>query len=266
MNQERIKQCAGILALNRVRNETLKDLPEECRPVDFEEAYAVQDQLHALLDEAGYGKKVGYKIGCTTPIMQKFLGIHSPCVGGIYNTATNYISVSAKLDNFAKPGVECELAAFIGNDLIPYKNGSKFTRKSVEPAVQAVFSAIEIVDDRWIDYKKVNTPSLIADDFFGSAIVLSKPIPSEDAPDLSNARGRMTVNGEQVSEGTTGEILGHPYEALAWLANSLAERNQYLKSGEIVMLGSIVETHWVKRKDEIAVEIDGIGGVLVKFI
>ena len=32
------------------------------------------------------------------------------------------------------------------------------------------------------------------------------------------------------------------------------------------MLGSIVETHWVKRNDEIAVEIDGIGGALVKFI
>ena len=76
----------------------------------------------------------------------------------------------------------------------------------------------------------------------------------------------MTINGEQVGEGATGEILGHPYEALAWLANSLAERNQYLKSGEVVMLGSIVETHWVKRKDEIAVEIDGIGGALVKFI
>ena len=266
MNQEQLKQSAGILALNRVRNQRIDELPEEFRPTDLNEAYAVQDQLHALLDEAGYGKRVGYKIGCTTPVMQKFLDINSPCAGGIYNTATNYIAVSAQFDNFAHPGVECALAAFIGDDLVPPAAGSPFTRESVAPAVQALFGAIEIVDDRWTDYKKVDTPSLIADDFFASGIVLSQPKPANDAPDLTSAAGHMTINGSIVGEGTTGDILGHPYEALAWLANSLAERDRHLRSGEIVMLGSVVETQWVERGDEVSVDIEGIGGALVKFV
>ncbi len=266
MNQEQLKQSAGILALNRVRNQSIDELPEEYRPADLAEAYAVQDQLHALLDEAGYGKRVGYKIGCTTPVMQKFLGIDSPCAGGIYNTATNYIAVSAQFDNFTHPGVECEIAAFIGDDLVPAADGSPFTKGSVAPAVQALFGAIEIVDDRWTDYKKVDTPSLIADDFFASGIVLSQPKPAKDAPDLTSAIGNMTINGTRVGEGTTGDILGHPYEALAWLANSLAERNRHLRSGEIVMLGSVVETQWIERDDEVAVDIEGVGGALVKFV
>jgi len=266
MNQEELKQSAGILALARVRNQAIDGLPDGFRPADVAEAYRDQEQLHELLDEAGYGKRVGYKIGCTTDVMQKFLGIDNPCTGAIYNTAINYIAVSAQFDNFAHPGVECEIAAFIGSDLTPNTDGSPFTRESVAPAVQALFGAIEIVDDRWTDYKSVDTPTLIADDFFASGIVLSQPKLAAEAPNLEMAHGNMIINGKQVGEGTTGDILGHPYEALAWLANSLAARGKSLRSGEIVMLGSVVETQWVERGDEVAIDIEGVGGALVKFV
>ena len=119
MNLEQQKQAAAILALNRVRVQTMDGLPEDARPADETEAYEVQEQLHSLLDEAGYGKRVGYKIGCTTPVMQEFLGIANPCAGGVFNTSTNYIATSAQYQNFSHPGVECEIAAFIGTDLTP---------------------------------------------------------------------------------------------------------------------------------------------------
>jgi 2-oxo-3-hexenedioate decarboxylase/2-keto-4-pentenoate hydratase len=266
MNQEELKQSAGILALARVRNQVIDGLPEAFRPADVADAYKVQEQLHLLLDEAGYGKRVGYKIGCTTPVMQEYLGIDNPCAGGVYNTSTNYIATSAQFQNFSHPGVECEIAAFIGADLEPAKDGSPFTRESVTPGVQALFGAIEIVDDRWTNYKAVDTPTLIADDFFASGIVLSQPKPVAEAPDLASAIGHITINGKRVGEGTTGDILGHPYEALAWLANSLAERGSHLKAGEVVMLGSVVETQWVMPGDEVAVDIEGVGGALVKFV
>ncbi len=263
MNPDAIKQSAGILALTRVRNQKIDGLPDEYRPADEAEAYRVQEQLHSLLDEAGYGKRVGYKIGCTTPVMQQFLGISNPCAGGVFNTSTNYVATSAQFANFVYPGVECEIAVYIGDDLVPADG--PFTRESVAPAVLALFGAIEIVDDRWTDYKSVDTPTLIADDFFASGIVLSQPKPAKDAPDLASTRGHMTINGERVGEGTTGDILGHPYEALAWLANSLASRGKHLMKGEIMMLGSVVETQWVKPGDEVAIEIEGVGGALVKF-
>ncbi|MEC9293894.1 MAG: fumarylacetoacetate hydrolase family protein [Chloroflexota bacterium] len=264
MNKEELKQAAGILALTRVRNQPIDQLPDKYRPTDEAEGYLVQEQVHLLLDEAGYGKRVGYKIGCTTPVMQKFLQIDGPCSGGILNTSTNYIATSAQHRNFSNPGVECEIAAFIGSDLIP--DGNPFTQESVAPNVKALFAAIEIVDDRWTDYKSVDTPTLIADDFFASGIVLSQPKRIQDAPDLSSAIGHMTINGKEVGKGLTGDILGHPFEALAWLANSLATRGKNLKTGEIVMLGSVVETQWVLPGDEVSIDIDGVGGALVKFV
>ncbi|MCH8116240.1 MAG: fumarylacetoacetate hydrolase family protein, partial [Chloroflexi bacterium] len=263
MNEEAIKQSAGILALTRVRNRKIDGLPDEYRPADQAEAYQVQEQLHSLLNESGFGKRVGYKIGCTTPVMQNFLGIANPCAGGVFNTSTNYVATTVDFAKYSHPGVECEIAAFIGADLVPDDRG--FTRESVAPAVKALFGAIEIVDDRWTDYKTVDTPSLIADDFFASGIVLSQPTPAKDAPDLANAVGHMTINGQRVGQGTTGDILGHPFEALAWLANSLAARGKHLVEGEIVMLGSVVETRWVTPGDEVAIDIEGVGGALVKF-
>lgn len=263
MNQRETRQSAGILALNRIGNQTIDRLPDECRPSNEAEAYRIQEELHSLLDEAGYGKRVGYKIGCTTPVMQKFLGIYNPCSGGVFNTSTNYVSTTLQFNNFAHPGVECEIAAYIGNDLL--LEGKPFTRESVEASVLALFAAIEIIDDRWVNYKTVDTPTLIADDFFASGIVLSEPMPVKDAPDLSSASGRMVINGHQVGNGSTADILGHPYKALAWLANSLAERGKHLREGEIVMLGSIVETQWVKPGDEVRVDVEGVGGALIKF-
>ena len=62
----------------------LDRLPAECRPPDEASAYAVQDALHRHLVAAGRGPLAGHKIGCTTAVMQQFLGIANPCAGGVF--------------------------------------------------------------------------------------------------------------------------------------------------------------------------------------
>jgi 2-oxo-3-hexenedioate decarboxylase/2-keto-4-pentenoate hydratase len=160
-------------------------------------------------------------------------------------------------------GVECEIAVFMGAPLPPRRGGHSLG--SVAGAVQAVFAGIEIVDDRWEDYKSVDTPSLIADDFFGAGCVLGQPVTDWKKLDLPALRGEMRVNDEKVGEGRGADILGHPFEALAWLANSLNDRGEGLKQGEIVMLGSLVQTQWVNLMDRVEVEIEGLGGAAVWF-
>jgi 2-oxo-3-hexenedioate decarboxylase/2-keto-4-pentenoate hydratase len=59
--------------------------------------------------------------------------------------------------------------------------------------------------------------------------------------------------------------LGHPLEALAWLANALASRGQYLKAGEFVLLGSVVETRWVARGDLVEASIERLGPAIAQF-
>ena len=55
-------------------------------------------------------------------------------------------------------------------------------------------------------------------------------------------------------------VMGHPLHALAWLANSLAEHGQpNLKAGEFVLLGSVVETQWLKPGDRVEIDIPQLG-------
>ena len=86
------------------------------------------------------------------------------------------------------------------------------------------------------------------------------------APDLLTVKGRSIVNGEEAGQGTGADVLGHPHNALAWLANHLADENKGLHAGQIVLTGSLVKTLWLDAGDEVTMELSGLGTVQVTFV
>jgi 2-keto-4-pentenoate hydratase len=60
-------------------------------------------------------------------------------------------------------------------------------------------------------------------------------------------------------------VLGHPHNALAWLANHRAASGKGLRAGEIVLTGSLVKTVWLKAGDEVVMELAGLGRVEATF-
>ena len=263
MQQEMVRQAAEHISVARLESGRLAALPASIRPHNESDAYLVQTELHQIMASKRRGRVAGYKIGCTTPVMQEFLGIPNPCAGALYQPAIYFQEAMLKHADYLHPGVEAEIAVFLGGDIPIRKSGHD--RDSVADAVQAVFAAIEIVDDRWEDYKLIDTPSLIADDFFGAGCVLGEPVASWRDLDLGALNGEMRVNGKVIGSGSSGDILGHPFEALAWLANSMETRGESLRKGQIVMLGSVVQTQWMERMDEVEVEIAELGKVTAWF-
>ena len=263
MDLQAIRHAASALSAGRLAYERMGLLPSDLRPADEAEAYRVQDDLHALLEDGGMGGPAGHKIGCTTPVMQSFLGIPNPCAGAVFDSTVREVSGSFDFDRLLHPGVECEMAVRLGVDLPT--GGAPYDRSTVAPAVDAVMAAIELVDDRWVDYKSVDTPTLIADDFFGAGCVLGAPVHDWQGLDLTAVQGSMYINGTSVGSGTGADIMGHPFEALAWLANSMAGRGRGLREGEFVLLGSLVETKWVERGDLVTIEQPGLGAASAQF-
>jgi 2-keto-4-pentenoate hydratase len=263
VQQQEVRKAAEHISVARKRGARMTTLPEGIRPSDEPDAYLVQTELHNILAAQRRGQIAGYKIGCTTPIMQEFLHIPNPCAGALYQSAVHFQQGMLKYPDYIHPGVEAEVAVFLGAD-IPARN-TEHNRESVADSVQAVFAGIEVVDDRWDDYTAIDTPSLIADDFFGAGCVLGEPVATWRDLDLGDLNGEMRINGTVVGNGCSGDILGHPFEALAWLANSLANRGESLRGGQIVMLGSVVQTQWVDHMDEVEVEIEGLGTVTAWF-
>ena len=105
----------------------------------------------------------------------------------------------------------------------------------------------------------------MADDFFAAGCVLGKPVARSAAPDLLRVVGRAFINGTEAGRGTGADVLGHPHNALAWLANHLAADGKGLHAGEIVLTGSLVKTMWLNAGDHVVMELEGLGRVEATF-
>jgi 2-keto-4-pentenoate hydratase len=256
-------RAAAILADARLRRARIDHLPADCRPRDTEEGYAVQHALHGLLSAAGRGSVAGYKIGCTTPVMQAYLGIPSPCAGGVLAATVHDRRAEVRHGDYVRVGVECEIAVRLGTDLRP--GDAPFDRARVAGAVEVCLAALEIVDDRYVDYRALGVPTLVADDFFNAGCVLGPPVPRWRDLDLVALAGVTRVNGRQVGRGEGRAVMGHPLEALAWLATLRARLGLGLRAGEFVLLGSVVETRWVAPADEAVIGIEGLGEARARF-
>jgi 2-oxo-3-hexenedioate decarboxylase/2-keto-4-pentenoate hydratase len=253
---------ARIIREHRISRRPLPRLETGVGPTDEAQAYAVQRELHALL-APDLGAVVGHKIGCTTPVMQRFLDIPNPCAGGVFATTVHTSPARLRHADYLHVGVECEMVVRLGRDLPA--SGAPFTRASVGEAVEAMMAGMEIVDDRYVDYKSMDTPTLIADDFFDAGCVLGAAVTDWRALDLSALTGVTLLDGVEVGRGRGADVMGHPFEALAWLANNLAHRGQHLRAGEFVFTGSVVETKWVNRGQRVTMRIDGLGAVEAVF-
>ena len=133
-------------------------------------------------------------------------------------------------------------------------------------AVGACMAAIEIVDDRYVDYSALGAPTLIADDFFGAGCVLGQAVPGFDPALLAATHATMRIDDREVGSGVGTDILGEPLAALVWLANNLAQRGQHLRSGEFVLLGSLVQTQWVQAGQSVVIENDRLGTARADFL
>jgi 2-keto-4-pentenoate hydratase len=264
MDSQALNRAASILSSGRLEHTKLGHLSEAHRPRNEAEAYQLQAAVRRHLSVAGYGEPVGRKIGCTTTVMQEYLKIPNPCAGLVYAPTVRERAGEFDFSSFLRVGVECEIVVQLADDLPA--SGAPYTRFTVSPDVQAVMCGIEVVDDRWVDYRSMDVATLIADDFFGAGCVLGKPVTAWHELELESLTGSMSINGVQVGSGVGGDIMGHPMEALAWLANTAVLHGIPLEAGEFVFLGSIVETKWLKPGDLVEIEISGLGSASALFI
>ena len=91
---DRILAAAEIIANARRKRTRLASLPADTIPQDEDEAYRVQRAVHDLLLPQT-GAMAGYKIGCTSAVMQEYLDISHPCSGGVFENGIHDSGVPA---------------------------------------------------------------------------------------------------------------------------------------------------------------------------
>jgi 2-keto-4-pentenoate hydratase len=259
---DKILAAAQFIATARRSRAKLDALPADIVPANEAEGYQVQRALHDLL-RPQVGAVVGYKIGCTSKVMQEYLEIPHPCGGGVFERGVHDSGAKFAASDFVRVGVECEIAVELARDLLPSEE--PFTAEWMGEAVEAYYPAIEIVDDRYVKWETLGAPTLVADDFFAAACVLGQPVARSRAPDLLKVTGHAIINGKEEGRGTGADVLGHPHQALAWLANHLVTEGRGLHAGQVVLTGSLVKTVWLNAGDHVRMELEGLGNVEATF-
>lgn len=235
--------------------------PAAHRPSALPDAYDVQKAWAASFEDGTRGALAGYKIALTTPVMQQLLGFDQPCIGPVFEKSLHQSPAALDFGAFGKPGLECEIAVRLGTDL----DGGPYDRESVADAVDVCMAAIEIVDDQNADYDAVDAHTLIASGAWNGGCVLSAPVSDWRNLDLREVAGTLVINGADIETGKGADVMGHPFEALAFVANTLAGQDRPLRRGMIVMTGSLVGTKWANQGDEVTVRMSGLGEATASF-
>jgi len=232
------------------------------RTAPLDDAYRIQDALHRLMADAGFGELAGWKIALTSKAMQQMTGVDQPAAGAIFSKAVHPSPARIELAAYHHLGVEFEVAVRLADDLPA--SGRRWTRASVAGKVDACMPAFELVEDGNADYKTLDAFTLVAQNAWNGGVVLGAPVTEWRGVDLESAVTRCWINGEPGGQGKTGDALGHPFEAVAWLANLLNSRGGMIKRGMIVMTGSSITTKFPAPGDRVRFAIDGLGEVALE--
>ncbi|MFT7602382.1 MAG: 2-keto-4-pentenoate hydratase [Acidimicrobiales bacterium] len=240
-----------------------RPLAAEASDSSLEAAYLVQAEFQSLLTGRG-DQLVGYKVALTSKAMQEFCGVDQPLSGAVYERVVVESPTTVTLADHCHLGVEFEVAVVLRADL---PAGSEpHTRDSIRESIATCHPAFELVEDRNADYGELNVFDLVSENAWNAGVVLGAGVSAWHGVDLESARTRLQTNGVDIGEGKTGDALGHPLEAVAWLANHLNDRGLMLKQGHLVMTGSSIVTQFPAVGDELHFTIDGLGEVRLSCI
>ena len=260
LKEETIHTVAGELFRAERERRVLGPLTEAHKEIDIESAYAIQLALVELKKADGV-KVVGKKIGLTSKAMQRMLNVDQPDYGHIFDTMILDDGTKAPMKELIQPKVEPEIAFVLDREL----KGPGVTGVQVLAATRFVLPAIEIIDSR-IEGWKIKLCDTIADNASSARVVLGGPPRQVGQVDLRLVGMVMEKNGEVVQTGAGAAVLGHPANAVAWLANAVGRFGVSLGAGEVIMPGAISAAVDVAQGDLIRVSFDGLGTASVHFV
>jgi 2-keto-4-pentenoate hydratase len=204
---------------------------------------------------------VGRKIGLTSPAVQQQMGVDTPDFGVLFADMAYGDCQPIPYERLMQPRVEAEVAFVLGRDL-PER---MVTVADVLRATDFVVPAIEVVDSR-IENWDISILDTVADNASSGLFVLgAAPRSLRDIDDLRDARMTLTDGSSVRSSGTGAACLGHPVNAVVWLANALAARGEPLQAGEVVLSGSLGALVPVEPGACYEAAITGLGSVRAVF-
>jgi 2-oxo-hept-3-ene-1,7-dioate hydratase len=138
-------------------------------------------------------------------------------------------------------------------------------------ATDYIVPALELIDARIEQFDRTTRAprkvvDTIADNAASAGIVLSERPMRPEAVDWRWAGALLYKNGVIEESGLGAAVLNHPGNAVAWLANKLAEYGEHLAAGEIVLSGSFTRPVSCAAGDVIHADYGPLGTISARFV
>lgn len=255
MSTNTLDGIAGILRSARLMGEPIAAPTETMPALDADAAFEIQkiNVKHAVAEG---DRLVGYKLGNIAKVMQDAFGLDQPDYGHLLASIFEYEGTTLERDRFIEPFVELEPAFMLRRHL----RGPNCTIADVIDAIEFALPAIEIIDSRVKDWA-IGLPDTLADNGSTGAVILGGTPRRVTDMNLRDTRGVLRFNDREVIAGTTQNILGNPFAAVAWLVNRLAEYDVEFQPGHIILPGSCLKAVPMKEAGRWSGTFEGWGTI-----
>jgi 2-keto-4-pentenoate hydratase len=250
---------AADLLREAYRSGPIPPLTQTFGEFTLEQAYQIQLKQVEMWKQDGRVIK-GHKVGLTSLAMRRQIGVDQSDYGHLTDSMFHLDSEPIDLGRYLQPRIEPEVAFVLGRDLA----GPGVTAAEAAAAVTFVLPALELIDSRIRDWK-ITLVDTVADNASSGGLILGNSPHPLAGLDLALGGCLLTKNGRLTETGAGGAVLGHPLNALVWLANTIAGQGVTLRAGDVVLPGSITASLPVAAGETVTATFAGLGSVTAVF-
>lgn len=185
---------------------------------------------------------VGWKIGFNVPAIQEKLGIDAPLAGFLIGDGLIEDGATWSLGDDGEVVVESEVAVELGADA---------------RSIVALMPALELADPPDLSQ---DVETILAGNIFHRGVAFG-PRAETGSPGAA----RILVNGELQHEIPAQEAGARLEEMVEVVAARLADAGEQLEAGQRIITGVLAPPHPAQPGDVVRLEIDGLGGVELRF-
>jgi len=216
-------------------------------------------QLGRWRERLGAGERpLGWKVGFGSPEAMQKLAIKAPLIGFLTDKALVETGATISLAGWSKPAAEPEIAVHMGRDL-----PAGADRDTVRAAIAGLGPAIELAD---VDRPPKDVEHILAGNIYQRGVIVGPRDASRAGGMVDGLHGHIARNGGAFAQTSDPQALtGDLIDIVRHVADTLAAFGETLRSGQIIITGSIVPPLWVEAGEEIAFKLDPVGSVSIRF-
>lgn len=260
LSNSQVLELAEHLENAELEHSAVKKITDAHPEMGFHDAYAIQEAIRRRKESRGT-RVVGMKMGLTSRAKMQQMGVESPVYGFLADYFECPQSGEIRVNELIHPKIEAEIA-FVTRQTL---RGPGCHAGTVLAATDFLLPALEVIDSRYENFR-FDLVSVVADNASSSRFVTGGCMGNPAELNLRTLGVVMEKNGEIAEIGAGAAVLGHPATSVAMLANMLAERDQEIPAGSLILSGAITAAIPVEAGDSIMLRVQDMGAVSVRFV